>query len=68
MKPRAPRGVGFDVPQLAAATIAQDPTPFVGRSDDPNLPNGLWTEGVAGRYGGSTSPWLRADAASCPAR
>ena len=34
--------------------IAHDPKPFLGYSDNTNLLNWLWTNGVAGYYGGST--------------
>jgi muramoyltetrapeptide carboxypeptidase LdcA involved in peptidoglycan recycling len=46
------------VPHLDAATIAQDPKPFVGYSDNTNLLNWLWNNGVAGFYGGSTQVHL----------
>lgn len=46
------------VPHLDAATIARDPKPFVGYSDNTNLLNWLWTNGVAGFYGGSTQVQL----------
>jgi muramoyltetrapeptide carboxypeptidase LdcA involved in peptidoglycan recycling len=46
------------VPHLDAATIAKDPKPFLGYSDNTNLLNWLWTNGVAGFYGGSTQVQL----------
>ncbi|MGB7819448.1 MAG: S66 peptidase family protein [Ornithinibacter sp.] len=46
------------VPHLDAATIASDPKPFLGYSDNTNLLNWLWTNGVAGFYGGSTQVHL----------
>jgi muramoyltetrapeptide carboxypeptidase LdcA involved in peptidoglycan recycling len=39
---------------LDAATIASDPKPFVGHSDNTNLHNWLWLNGVASFYGGSS--------------
>ena len=46
------------VPHLDASTIGQDPKPFLGYSDNTNLLNWLWTNGVAGFYGGSTQVHL----------
>ena len=42
------------VPHLDPALIRADPKPFLGYSDNTNLLNWLWTNGVAGFYGGST--------------
>ena len=42
------------IPHLDAELIARDPKPFLGYSDNTNLLNWLWTNGVAGYYGGST--------------
>lgn len=39
---------------LDAGLIADDPKPFLGYSDNTNLLNWLWANGVAGFYGGST--------------
>ena len=46
------------IPHLDAAHIAEDPKPFLGHSDNTNLLNWLWTNGVAGFYGGSTQVHL----------
>jgi muramoyltetrapeptide carboxypeptidase LdcA involved in peptidoglycan recycling len=46
------------VPYLDAGLVARDPKPFVGYSDNTNLLNWLWTNGVAGYYGGSTQVHL----------
>ncbi len=46
------------IPHLDAALIAEDPKPFLGHSDNTNLLNWLWTNGVAGFYGGSTQVHL----------
>ena len=43
---------------LDAGLIANDPKPFLGYSDNTNLLNWLWTNGVAGYYGGSTQVQL----------
>ena len=42
------------IPHLDATLIANDPKPFLGYSDNTNLLNWLWANGVAGYYGGST--------------
>ncbi len=42
------------VPHLDPALVVDDPKPFLGYSDNTNLLNWLWTNGVAGFYGGST--------------
>ena len=42
------------IPHLDPTLIARDPKPFLGYSDNTNLLNWLWTNGVAGYYGGST--------------
>lgn len=46
------------VPHLDASLVAADPKPFLGYSDNTNLLNWLWTNGVAGYYGGSTQVQL----------
>lgn len=46
------------IPHLDAELIARDPKPFLGYSDNTNLLNWLWTNGVAGYYGGSTQVHL----------
>jgi muramoyltetrapeptide carboxypeptidase LdcA involved in peptidoglycan recycling len=46
------------IPHLDAELIARDPKPFLGYSDNTNLLNWLWTNGVAGYYGGSTQVQL----------
>jgi muramoyltetrapeptide carboxypeptidase LdcA involved in peptidoglycan recycling len=43
---------------LDATGIADDPKPFLGYSDNTNLLNWLWTNGVAAFYGGSTQVHL----------
>ncbi|GAB3050006.1 LD-carboxypeptidase [Intrasporangium mesophilum] len=42
------------VPHLDARLIADDPKPFLGYSDNTNVLNWLWSNGVPGFYGGST--------------
>jgi muramoyltetrapeptide carboxypeptidase LdcA involved in peptidoglycan recycling len=42
------------VPHLDAEAVRADPKPFLGYSDNTNLLSWLWTQGVAGFYGGST--------------
>ena len=46
------------VPHLDPALVRADPKPFLGYSDNTNLLNWLWTNGVAGYYGGSTQVHL----------
>ena len=46
------------VPHLDPAVVRADPKPFLGYSDNTNLLNWLWTNGVAGFYGGSTQVQL----------
>lgn len=46
------------VPHLDPALVVEDPKPFLGYSDNTNLLNWLWTNGVAGFYGGSTQVQL----------
>jgi len=46
------------VPHLDPDLVRADPKPFLGYSDNTNLLNWLWTEGVAGFYGGSTQVQL----------
>jgi muramoyltetrapeptide carboxypeptidase LdcA involved in peptidoglycan recycling len=42
------------IPHLDADAVRANPKPFLGYSDNTNLLSWLWTEGVAGFYGGST--------------
>jgi len=46
------------IPHLDPAIVLADPKPFLGYSDNTNLLNWLWTNGVAGFYGGSTQVQL----------
>lgn len=46
------------VPHLDAGLLRGDPKPFVGYSDNTNILNWFWTNGVAGFYGGSTQVHL----------
>jgi muramoyltetrapeptide carboxypeptidase LdcA involved in peptidoglycan recycling len=46
------------IPHLDASLIVADPKPFLGYSDNTNLLNWLWTNGIAGFYGGSTQVHL----------
>lgn len=46
------------VPHLDATLVVHDPKPFLGYSDNTNLLNWLWSNGVAGFYGGSTQVQL----------
>ena len=46
------------VPHLDPAVVRADPKPFLGYSDNTNLLSWLWTQGVAGFYGGSTQVQL----------
>ena len=46
------------IPHLDASLVRADPKPFLGYSDNTNLLNWLWTNGVAGFYGGSTQVHL----------
>jgi muramoyltetrapeptide carboxypeptidase LdcA involved in peptidoglycan recycling len=46
------------VPHLDPETVRADPKPFLGYSDNTNLLNWLWNQGVAGYYGGSTQVHL----------
>ena len=46
------------VPHLDAALVQADPKPFLGYSDNTNILNWLWSNGVAGFYGGSTQVHL----------
>ncbi|GAA1057977.1 LD-carboxypeptidase [Agromyces luteolus] len=50
------------IPHLDSAAVRRDPKPFVGYSDNTNLHNWLWTNGVASFYGGSTQVHLGAGA------
>lgn len=46
------------VPHLDADAAQGDPKPFVGYSDNTNILSWLWTQGVAGFYGGATQVQL----------
>ncbi len=46
------------VPHLEPGHVRADPKPFLSYSDNTNLLNWLWTQGVAGFYGGSTQVQL----------
>ena len=46
------------VPHLDADAVRADPKPYVGYSDNTNILNWLWTQGVSGFYGGSTQVQL----------
>ena len=46
------------VPHLDADAVRADPKPFLGYSDNTNILSWLWTQGVAGFYGGSTQVHL----------
>ena len=46
------------VPHLDPELVRADPKPFLGYSDNTNLLCWLWTQGVAGFYGGSTQVQL----------
>lgn len=46
------------IPHLDAAPVRADPKPFLGYSDNTNILNWLWCNGVAGFYGGSTQVHL----------
>jgi muramoyltetrapeptide carboxypeptidase LdcA involved in peptidoglycan recycling len=46
------------VPHLDGDLVRADPKPFLGYSDNTNLLNWLWNQGVAGFYGGSTQVHL----------
>lgn len=46
------------VPHVDAELARADPKPFLGYSDNTNLLSWLWTQGVAGFYGGSTQVHL----------
>jgi muramoyltetrapeptide carboxypeptidase LdcA involved in peptidoglycan recycling len=46
------------VPHLDPELARADPKPFLGYSDNTNLLSWLWTNGVAGFYGGSTQVHL----------
>lgn len=48
------------VPHLDAAAVKADPKPFLGYSDNTNILSWLWTQGIAGFYGGSTQVHLGA--------
>lgn len=46
------------VPHLDAALVRADPKPFIGYSDNTNILNWLWGNGITGFYGGSTQVQL----------
>lgn len=46
------------IPYLDPTLVRADPKPFLGYSDNTNLLNWLWVNGVAGFYGGSTQVHL----------
>lgn len=46
------------IPHLDADAVRADPKPFLGYSDNTNLLNWLFVEGVSGYYGGSTQVQL----------
>jgi len=46
------------VPHLDADAVRADPKPYLGYSDNTNILSWLWTQGVAGFYGGSTQVQL----------
>jgi muramoyltetrapeptide carboxypeptidase LdcA involved in peptidoglycan recycling len=46
------------VPLLDPELVRKDPKPFLGYSDNTNILNWLWTNDVAGFYGGSTQVQL----------
>ena len=46
------------IPHLDGDLIRRDPKPFVGYSDNTNLHDWLWRQGVASFYGGSTQVHL----------
>ncbi|MDO4887914.1 MAG: LD-carboxypeptidase [Actinomycetaceae bacterium] len=48
------------VPHLDATLLRADPKPFLGYSDNTNILNWMWTNGVMGFYGGSTQVHLGA--------
>ncbi|HEY5860521.1 MAG TPA: S66 peptidase family protein [Actinomycetota bacterium] len=48
------------VPHLDPALVRADPKPFLGYSDNTNILNWLWCNGIAGFYGGSTQVHLGA--------
>lgn len=46
------------VPRLDPRLVKADPKPFLGYSDNTNVLNWMWTNGVGGFYGGSTQVHL----------
>jgi muramoyltetrapeptide carboxypeptidase LdcA involved in peptidoglycan recycling len=42
------------IPHLDSRLVVADPKPFLGYSDNTNLLNWLWNQGVPGYYGGAT--------------
>ncbi len=46
------------VPHLDPELVRSDPKPFLGYSDNTNILSWLWSQGVAGFYGGSTQVQL----------
>lgn len=56
------------VPLLDGDAVRADPKPFLGTSDNTNLLHWLWSQGVAGFYGGSTQVHLGPGPAPDPSR
>ena len=54
------------IPHLVPELVRADPKPFLGYSDNTNLLNWLWVNGVGGFYGGSTQVHLGAGPAVDP--
>jgi muramoyltetrapeptide carboxypeptidase LdcA involved in peptidoglycan recycling len=46
------------IPHLDPTAVRADPKPFLGYSDNTNLLNWLWGQGISGFYGGSTQVHL----------
>jgi muramoyltetrapeptide carboxypeptidase LdcA involved in peptidoglycan recycling len=46
------------IPHLDAELVRRDPKPFLGHSDNTNLHNWLWSNGLASFYGGSSQVHL----------
>jgi hypothetical protein len=48
------------IPHLDAALVRRDPKPFLGYSDNTNMHQWLWANGIASFYGGSSQVhWAR---------
>lgn len=54
------------VPHLDGDAVRADPKPFLGYSDNTNVLSWLWSQGVAGFYGGSTQVQIGAGPALDP--